>query len=242
MIKSAMIKVVTFDLDDTLWHATPVLEQAERRLFAWLEQHCPSLTARHSVQSLRDLRMELMKSRPDLAHQITEARRTVLHAAMQETGMSAEAASWHASAAMEVFLEARHEIELFDEVEEVIAALHGRYMLGALTNGNANIYRLSLGCYFSFAYSAEALNSSKPLPGHFEETLRKTAATAGEIVHVGDHAEHDIIGAQRCGWHTIWVNPQELDWEGVKPPSATVSRISDIPAAIARIDASLEEP
>lgn len=234
-----MIKVITFDLDDTLWDVTPVLIRAEGRVFDWLKQYCPELSRRFSMQGLRAMRMELIKSRPDLAHKITEARRYILQTAMQRAGVPAQRAEELSRQAIDVFLAARHEVELFDEVEEVIAELHARYTLGVLTNGNADIYRLPLGRYFSFSFSAEALDSSKPLPRHFEHTLKKTGASPGEIVHVGDHIQHDIEGAQRCGWHTIWVNYKGRDYTGEILPSATVRSIKEVPTSVYRIEADL---
>ena len=40
-----MIKVITFDLDDTLWDARPVLITAEEALFTWLSSCCPEAAA-----------------------------------------------------------------------------------------------------------------------------------------------------------------------------------------------------
>lgn len=232
-----MIKVVTFDLDDTLWEVTPVLIRAEKLLFDWLGSHCPELLQRFSIQSLRAMRMELLKSRPDLVHQITEARRYSLQTAMQHAGIAEPVALDLAARAMDVFMTARHDVQLFDQVEEVIAALHKDYLLGVLTNGNADIYRLPLGRYFSFAYSAESLNSSKPMPLHFERTLQKTGAEPQQIIHVGDHMEHDIAAAQNCGWHTVWLNRRQHQPPASNPPTATINHISELPACIRQIQA-----
>jgi putative hydrolase of the HAD superfamily len=235
-----MIKVITFDLDDTLWAITPVMVRAEQRLFNWLQLQCPQLLERFSLQALRAMRMELIKSRPELVHQITNARHATLKTAMKRAGLAEEHAEKLADQGMVVFMQARHEVELFDAVEEVIAGLYGRYTLGVLTNGNADIYRLPLGRYFSFSFSAEVLNSSKPMPLHFEKTLQKTGAKPGEIIHVGDHIEHDIAGAQRCGWHTIWVNQTAQASSNSSPPSAIVTSIDELPASISRIEAELQ--
>lgn len=236
-----MIKVITFDLDDTLWDVTPVLMRAEARLFEWLQRHCPRPIETFSLKSMRAMRMELLKTRPDLAHRITEARRHILQTAMERSGVASQEAEQLSRQAMEVFLEARHEVELFDDVEEVIVELHNRYLLGVLTNGNADIYRLPLGRYFTFAYSAEALNSSKPLPLHFERTLEKTGAKPREIIHVGDHMEHDIVAAQAMGWHTIWINSAGEDDHAGAQPSETVRRVAEIPAAVRRIESALAQ-
>lgn len=237
-----MIKVITFDLDDTLWEIEPVLVRAEQRLYQWLLRHTPELCQRHSSQSLAAQRMELIKQRPELAHQISEARICSLEAALQGAGYNAPDARELALEAFNVFLDARHEVSLFDQVEEVIAQLHTNYLLGVLTNGNADIYRLPLGRYFSFSFSAEQLDSSKPAPAHFRRTLDKTGAKSFEIIHVGDHVDHDISGAQRQGWHTIWVNNEGLDWPTKTPPTETVTSVSAVPDAVQRIERLQQAP
>ena len=237
-----MIKVITFDLDDTLWDVTPVLVRAEKRLAAWLQVHCAPVMQQFSIEALRALRMELVKQRPDLLHQITESRRFALQTAMERVGISSDKASELAARAMKVFMVARHHVELFDEVEEVISQLHDRYLLGVLTNGNADIYRLPLGRYFAFAYSAESLNSSKPMPLHFERTLLDTGATPDQVVHVGDHLEHDIAAAQRFGWHTIWFDRKQQAPPLAPEPSATIRRFAELPGCIRQIESRLGQP
>ena len=49
-----MIKVITFDLDDTLWQATPVLIKAEQAVYQWLTNTQPASADHYSAESLRD--------------------------------------------------------------------------------------------------------------------------------------------------------------------------------------------
>ena len=37
------LRLITFDLDDTLWDAPPVLQAAEAALQRWLAEHAPRL-------------------------------------------------------------------------------------------------------------------------------------------------------------------------------------------------------
>jgi len=41
------IKVLSFDLDDTLWDCPPAIERAEIALFNWFERHAPEVVAEH---------------------------------------------------------------------------------------------------------------------------------------------------------------------------------------------------
>jgi len=52
--------------------------------------------------------------------------------------------------AFDIFISKRHEIVFFDGVEECIADLSKKYLLGILTNGNADIYKFDIGNILSF--------------------------------------------------------------------------------------------
>ena len=42
------IRLISLDLDDTLWACPPVIRRAEQRVFDWLRRNYPLITARHS--------------------------------------------------------------------------------------------------------------------------------------------------------------------------------------------------
>jgi hypothetical protein len=62
------------DLDDTLWPSRPTIERTETSLYAWLEQTAPRLSRACDQEVIRLHRLELMASRPDIAHNITAVR------------------------------------------------------------------------------------------------------------------------------------------------------------------------
>lgn len=230
------IRVITFDLDDTLWELKPVLLNAERQVYDWLGQRCPELTARFTVRELAENRFRRVAHYPALRHQVSALRRHTLRDVLLDAGYGQAEATRLADDAFEVFIAARHQVEFFQHALATLAALSHRYILGALTNGNADIRRLGLDQYFSFAYSAEQLDSSKPAPAHFERALATTGAMPAQAVHVGDDPEHDIVPARELGWHAIWVNPKGRTWQGETRPTATVSCLSALAGAIAAID------
>lgn len=230
------IRLLTFDLDDTLWEFTPVLLRAEAITYAWLQQHAPAVTAQFSSDELRDMRLRIAGAQPHLAHRVTELRIQGLHSAMQRAGIADDAIEHLVEQAFATFLHARHDIELFDDAERVLLDLKSRYKLGAITNGNVDIARLGLDRYFDFAVNAEQLERAKPHPEPFMQALDLANCAPHECVHIGDDAENDVRGAQRLGMHTIWVNRQDLAWAGDLPPSQQIRQLAELPAAVSRID------
>jgi putative hydrolase of the HAD superfamily len=221
---SNTIQVITFDLDDTLWDIRPVLVRAETAVYRWLQQNAPRLSEHYSPEQLAQLKLQVYRQQPELAHQISELRRVALRHALLACDYSERQAQELATAAFEVFIDARHQVSLFDGAEPVLAALQQHYQLGVLTNGNADIRRLPIGRYFDFAFSAEQLNASKPGPNHFEAALNATGCMPEQLVHVGDHPEHDVEGAMAVGCHGVWYNPHGQTWPNQQAASGEISQ------------------
>lgn len=111
--------------------------------------------------------------------------------------------------------------------------LANHYMLGVLTNGNADVRRLGLADYFQFTLCAEELGVGKPDPRPFQEALMRADVAAEHAVHIGDHPDDDIGGAQRAGVRAIWFNPAGKPWEQDVRPDAEVRSLAELPALLA---------
>ncbi len=230
------LKVITFDLDNTLWDVEVVIANAERRMRSWLVEHVPEYPQLFPPEAIKDLRSEVVGRHPEFKHDLSKLREEILFEAILRCGYAQAQARLYAQEAFQRFFEARHEVEFFEGALETLAVLADQYVLGALTNGNADFQKLKLDSYFSFGYSAASVGAGKPEPHMFRAALKHTGASARETVHVGDHLVDDIQGAAGVGMHTIWVNltgsppPTET-----AAPTDTVSRVQDIPAAVIRI-------
>ena len=229
------IRLLTFDLDDTLWEFAPVLVRAEAITYAWLQQFAPAVAERFSIDDLRAMRLQIARDEPALAHRVTELRLRGLRRAMQLAGIIDHTVEALVEQAFATFLHARHDIELFDDAERVLLELKNNYLLGAITNGNIEIARLGLDRYFNFAINAEQLARAKPHPEPFLQALAAVDCAPHECIHIGDDAENDVRGAQRLGIHTIWINRAGPEWCEGPPPSAQIRQLAELPAAVRRI-------
>jgi HAD superfamily hydrolase (TIGR01549 family) len=192
------IKLLCFDLDDTLWLSRPVIEHAEQVFYNYLSDMTPELTKRFSPESLRDHRAEYLSRHPELEHQISQWRTASLTEALTLSGYQSQSADL-ARQAFAVFLEARQEITLFPHCEDIIGGLSEDYMLISLTNGNADLGRQAVGKYFSANYQAEHVKAAKPSPELFLKALEIADCRADEAIHIGDHVIDDISGAKALG-------------------------------------------
>lgn len=229
------IKLLTFDLDDTLWEFTPVLRRAEATGYRWLQNNVPAVTQLFSIEQLRDMRMQIAHERPDLAHRVTDLRKLSLRKAMTHAGVENTAMEELIESAFQIFLQARHEVELFEAAEAVLEELQRDYTLAAITNGNFDIALVGLDRYFAFAVNAERLARAKPHPEPFEEALRISGYSSDQCIHIGDDIENDVRGAQRMGFATIWINMDEKEWPGGEPPSRQIRHLEELPDAVREI-------
>ncbi|MFP3850653.1 HAD family hydrolase [Pseudomonas sp. W5-01] len=227
------IKLITFDLDDTLWETAPAIVSAEAKLRDWLAANAPKLGP-VPVEHLWEIRSRLIEEDPTFKHRISTLRRTVLFHALEDAGYGRAEAHELADQSFEVFLQGRHQLDIFPEVVPTLEILTKSYTLGVVTNGNADVRRLGLADYFAFALCAEDLGIGKPDPAPFVEALKRGNAEARQAVHVGDHPGDDIAGAQQAGMRAIWYNPGGKVWEAEKAPDGEISSLTQLPEVLAR--------
>ena len=231
-----MIKLITFDLDDTLWDNGPVIRRAVQEGYEWLFNRCPELLKHHDAASLDAMKNTLREEDPALAHRVSEVRITGMQRALEGVGYQHDEARQIAEQAFGVFHHWRHQVDLFDGVEEVLRNLSSHYSLAVITNGNADVNQLGLGQYFQFTVSAEDLNRSKPDPEVFMRALALAGVTSREVIHVGDNLITDVQGAAEVGMKTIWFNPEGLDSESAPvQPDEVITKLPELQNKVEKI-------
>ena len=229
------IKLITFDLDNTLWDNNPVLLRAEQACYDHLLERAPNMTQHYSLSDLAKLRMALMASSPQLAAQVSKVRKQAMQKALETINHPADDIPTLVEQAFTCFHQARNQVELFEHTIPLLKTLKKNYQLGSITNGNSDLEKIGIAEYFSFSLSAEKVGAKKPRPNIFHAALHKADVSPREAIHIGDHHDDDIFGAQQLGIRTIWFNPQRLRWEEESdkaPPTAMVHCLSEIPNVI----------
>ncbi|MEK1908041.1 MAG: HAD family hydrolase [Pseudomonas sp.] len=225
------LRLITFDLDDTLWDVAPVMHSAEATLRDWLALHATRLGP-VPIEHLWAIRSRLLSADPGLKHRLSELRRRILFHALEDAGYAHGEAQELAEQGFQVFLAARHQVQLFPEVHPTLEQLAERFILGVITNGNADVRRLGLADYFQFALCAEELGIGKPDPKPFLTALQHADVSAAQAVHIGDHPSDDIAGARAAGLRAIWFNPQAKTWSGEQLPDAEIRSLAELPALL----------
>ena len=212
------LRAIAFDLDNTLWDVEPVLERAEQRVRAWLQEHCPRIIERLTLEDMRSARARIARQEPHFAHDLTYLRRAALAEHARECGY-AEAV---AEQALEVFLAARNEIETFPDVRPGMMRLQRRYVLASLSNGNADLARIGLDHLFALSLNARQVGAAKPHPRCFEHLARELRLEPRQILYVGDDPWLDVHAARTAGFAAAWMNRRDSGWPAELQPADLV--------------------
>lgn len=230
------IRLVTFDLDNTLWDTHGVLQNAQDAMTAWIKDRVPEYF-QLSTEQHRELFQEVRTEQPEIAHDISLVRIAVLKRTFEACGYPREQAMKLAYGAFQVLYEWRQRVTPFPEAVPLLAKLAERYSLISLTNGNADASKTTIAKYFSHHVTAASAGAMKPAPEPFLRAIELAGVSAESSVHVGDNLEDDIRGAQNVGMHAVWVNYEGS--ESNSPSLPTVSRLSEIEHVLVELERTL---
>lgn len=229
----AHVRLISFDLDDTLWPCWPVIRAAEAKTYAWLADNAPRFAACHTPDDLRSHRRQLAEREPAIAHDLTELRRRSLAELLSAVGYEIELAE----AAGAVFREARNRVEPYDDVINNLAKLRGRYILVAMTNGNVQIEHTPLKACFDHVFTAEQVGAARPDPAMFHAASSASGVPLDAFLHAGDDPLRDVEAARKLGMTTVWVDrgaPTRGAWpDDIARADLEVEELSALVAALA---------
>ena len=223
------MRAIAFDLDNTLWAVEPVLVRAEARVYAWLREHCPRITANLSIEDMRRAREALARREPHQAHDFTYLRTAALLGHAREHGYEEDIAAH----AFEVFLAARCEVELYADVRPGLERLRTRFALATLSNGNADLGRIGLTPWFSLSLNARQIGAAKPARLCFERLASGLGVAPAQLWYVGDDPYLDIEAARAAGLGTVWMNRTAQPWPAeLAPADLTVADLNALAQAL----------
>ena len=230
MLNPAQVRAITLDLDDTLWPILPTLERAEARLQSWLDAEAPATADQWRAPGhRRALRAEVTRDHAAQAHDMSHLRREMIALALRRAGDDAALAE----PAFEVFFAARQCVECYADALPALERLAARYPLVSLSNGNADLHRVGLGAHFKAQVSAREAGVAKPDPRIFGLAAEAAGVAPHQVLHIGDDALLDVLGALDAGMQTVWVNRERQDWaHAPQRPHLEVADLSAVCAAL----------
>ncbi len=231
-----MLKVITLDLDNTLWDVDRIIHKAEADMKSWMTRHAPNSMRHYEPHTLAQARTRVAARAPDKVHDLSFMRQQVLREIMLLAGYSQQQADELAAEAFTVFYRGRNTVEFYPGAKDMLSALSRHYVLFALTNGNADIELAGIGEFFTGALSSADVGYKKPDAAIFRAALSKLNVTPAEAAHVGDNLVDDVHGANNAGMHSVWVNLNQHNRLAHDPvPDQEVDHLDQVHQAILRL-------
>ncbi|MRD47351.1 HAD-IA family hydrolase [Caenimonas koreensis DSM 17982] len=225
MLDVTRIKAISLDLDDTLWPIWPTIERAERVLHDWMVHNTPmAATLFSSPSALREIRDYMSTNRPDLRYDLSAVRRESIRLALYRAGEN----PLLAEEAFEVFFAERQRVTLFDDALPALEHLAQRFPLVSISNGNADVGRVGLARFFRASISAREFGVGKPDPRIFLAAAGAIDVQPEDVLHIGDDATLDVLGALNAGMQAGWVNRADHLWPHELQPQVTLAHLGEL--------------
>ncbi len=237
------VQAIYFDLDDTLCAYWEAAKEGLRDAF---DQHpIPGKSTREMLGiwavEFRRFARELKSSEwyDDYLTQggVTRARliyETLCAAGIEDRDLADQISDTYGR-------ERDRRLSLFPEAADVLRVLHGRFPLGLITNGPADVQRqeietLGIKDYFDHVFIEGELRIGKPHAVVMEKAEAAVGLTGASLLFVGNSYSNDILPAIERGWRTVWIRrPTDV------PPSSRTGKPEERPEGSPLPDAETDD-
>ena len=171
-----------------------------------------------------DIRAHILRTRPELKHDLSAVRLEAIRLTLIRSNEDPALAE----PAFGVFFAERNRVTLFDDATLALEFLAARFPVVALSNGNADVTRIGLGKYFSACISAQAFGVGKPDARIFQAAAEAVEVDVKNVLHIGDDASLDVLGALNAGMQAVWLNRSGHVWQHAGQPHLTVTNLTQL--------------
>ena len=228
------IKLITFDLDDTVWPNKKVILDAEKALWSFLLVKVPQLKESFNENTINQIREKLVEKNPNLKFDLTKFRKEVVKELLLSLGLDRNEAIYYSNESFNEFFSVRNKVQLYKDAKIILERLHRKVLVGSLSNGNADLEIIGIDAFFDFAINSKDVTSNKPSAPHFLKALKNASCEPEQALHIGDCPVNDVGGARNCNINTIWFNCEKHKWDEIFPCDLQAKNWKDLYEIIAK--------
>lgn len=223
-------RVISFDLDDTLYDNHPYIVKANEALGDYLVQALDNIQL--SGTDFANARRKALAEHPNMSSDVALTRQRALFHLAVAAGKSSHEAEKLAAEAYDIFYFHRSNFRVDEQVLSLLASLQPHFRLFGITNGNADVEKLGLDAVLEQTLHASIHHRAKPFPDMFERVCDLAKVAPTELLHVGDGVVNDVYGAVNAGAQAAWYacnRPMNLNQEPVlELPHCVLDQLSDL--------------
>lgn len=201
------VKVISFDLDDTLWDNSGVIEKCEQELYNFLCKKHPPFGEHYSKETMHRVSEQFLAQ--DVPHfdNMTTLRKAVIEHMLLETAGDLNLVNQ----AFGVFYYWRNQIQIPELTYQLLDKLNKQYSLFAVSNGNSNLYWLGLMGYFEKHYIAGVDGRAKPSADMLHKICDLKNIEPQELLHIGDNHDTDIQSSINADCQHLHIDYTEIE-------------------------------
>ncbi|WP_042355542.1 HAD family hydrolase [Bacillus rubiinfantis] len=130
---------------------------------------------------------------------------------------------------------------VYEDTYEILNTLKDQYQLLLVTNGSPDLQNTKLAIspqlhpYFNHIVISGAFGKGKPDPAIFAYALSLLSLKPDEAIMVGDNLRTDILGANRAGIQSVWINRHNHAGNEVIP-TYEIRHLSELNRILAKIN------
>lgn len=196
---------ISFDLDNTLYSNNPIITKAEKTSIIFLKKNYPALY-KLKLSDYYKSRLSVLDTDPNIFHNVNNWRWKSMEKILLKFGLNRYEAQLGADQTMDIIIYWRNKINITAQTHNILAALHSKWPLIAVTNGNANPISYGLGQYFYDILTSGKNGRAKPHTDMFYLASKKLGIACKYILHVGDNLLTDIQGAINANMQSCLTN------------------------------------
>lgn len=135
---------------------------------------------------------------------------------------------------------------VYEESYKTLDVLKETYRLLLLTNGSPDLQNTKLEItpelvpYFDQIVISGNFGRGKPDPSIFEHALSLMSLQKDEVIMVGDNLMTDILGANRAGIKSVWINRHDKERNEVIP-TYEIQHLEELYQILAYLNQTVEE-
>jgi len=227
-----MIRVITFDADDTLFVFGAAMRHGLKEVLRLLNATLGGRADGVTVEEMIRVRQLVGRVWGPSGLSMAQLRLQAFRSLLEGLGVIDEDLAQQLT---ETYLKARFaSTTTFPDVLPTLDALGGRYRLGVITNGNSDPEKCGLPGRFGFSVFAHLCGAMKPDPAIFLSAIGQSGSAPAEIVHVGDSLRDDVAGANAVGITSVWLNRTGSSNDTRIRPDHELRTLTDLPGLVAR--------
>lgn len=219
------VKVIVFDLDDTLYNELDYVRSGLANVALDLEP----IIKISSNEIYQALLLSLAESRDEIFDRVLKKYDAWNDELLQQCVSS--------------YREHTPNIKLSNEVQNLIQTLAEDFILYVVTDGHAGVQTMKLKtlglidnpaikkCYATYALGNEY---AKPSPKCFEMICENEQCNPEDVVYIGDNPDKDFIGIRPLGFKTIRLMQGQHSHKEVVPEADGEIKVADLFTACER--------